>query len=198
MGKSLSDYQSKFSSGFLSNINKTFNISGKALSSSENLEGIFEIDFGNQDEYVGGPVIDYNGDLVGLIGSVIINNQEKFFAIPSNQIRKSMDLLVKNQLSQRPVLGVYYTSISEDYALINNLSTASGARVYSSQGISVLSGSPADKAGIKNNDIITAVNDQKIDLDNPLSNLINDYQKGDSVELTVQRNGQEMKITVQL
>jgi serine protease Do len=198
IGKSLDDYQSKFSSGLLSDIKKTFNISGKALSSSEKLEGVFELDFGNQDEYAGGPVIDYNGDLVGLIGSVTIDNHQKFFAIPSNQIRESMDLLTKGKLFQRPTLGVYYTSISEDYKLINNLGIGKGARVYSNQGIAVLSGSPADKAGIKNGDIITAVNDKEVNLNNPLSNLINDHQKDEQVRLTILRNGQEIKIMVNL
>jgi serine protease Do len=198
IAKSLDDYQSKFSSGLLSNINKTFNISGKALASSEKLEGVFEIDFANQNEYIGGPVINYSGDLIGLIGSVTVDNQKKFFAIPANQIRKSMDLMTKNQLSNRPVLGAYYISITENYNLINRLDLEKGARVFSTQGISVLFGSPADKAGLKNGDVIKAVNDKEVNLNNPLSNLVNDNQKGSQIQITILRNGQELKLPVQL
>ena len=66
------------------------------------------------------------------------------------------------------------------------------------QGLAIISGSPAEAAGIKINDIIISVNDQEVTLDNPLSNLINQNKKGDLIELTVDRNGQEIKIPVQL
>lgn len=201
IGSSHEKYQDKYATGILSNINKTFNIGGKTLSSSEKLEGVFETDFLSQKEYIGGPVIDYNGELVGIIGSVMIDNQEKFFQIPSNVVRNSMSLAVKKEFSQRPYLGIYYIPITKTYAKFKDIPKENGAFVFSSsgkQGLAVISTSPAEKAGIKINDIITSINEKEINLDNPLSGLLSQFKKGDQIELTVIRDKQEMKIKVQL
>lgn len=201
IGNSFEDYQNRYSAGILSNIDRTFNIGGKTLSLSEKLEGIFETDILNQEDYLGGPIINYNGELVGIIGSLTIDSKTKFFQIPSNTIRTSMDLAIKNELSSRPQIGIYYLSISKAYAIANNLNRDKGALIYSpsgKQGLAILSGSPAEKAGLKINDIITFIGEKEINLDNPLSNLLSQYKKGNLVDLTVIRDGQEMKMKVQL
>jgi S1-C subfamily serine protease len=201
IGNSFENYQNKYSSGLLSNINKTLNISGKTLSSSEKLEGAFETDINNQKDYLGGPVIDYNGELVGITGSLTIDNQDKFFQIPSNVVKNSMELAIKNELATRPYLGIYYLPISKAYALSNNLNRDRGALIYSpsgKQGLAIISGSPAEKAGLKINDIIIAVNNQEVNLDNPLSDLLSQHKKGDVVEFLVIRDGQEIKIPINL
>lgn len=201
IGNSFKEYQNRYSSGLLSNINKTFNIGGKTLSQSEKLEGIFETDFLDQKEYVGGPVINYNGELVGIIGSLTIDNQEKFFQIPSNIVKSSMESAIRNELQKRPYLGIYYLPISKAYAIANSLSREKGALIYSpsgKQGLAIISGSPAEKAGLKINDIVISVDNNEINLDNPLSDLLSQYKKGDAVEFGVLREGQEMKIKVNL
>jgi S1-C subfamily serine protease len=62
----------------------------------------------------------------------------------------------------------------------------------------MISGSPAENAGIRINDIVLAVNNQEVNIDNPLSNLISQYKKGDSIELLLERDGEEIKIPVKL
>lgn len=198
IGNSFEDYQNRYSSGLLSNIDKTFNIGGKTLSESEKLEGIFETDFLDQKEYIGGPVIDYNGELVGIIGSLSIDNQEKFFQIPSNIIKASMELAIKGNLKDRPYLGLYYVPITKSYAIAHNLNRDRGALVYSQQGLPFISGSPAEKSGLKLNDIIISISGKEINLDNSFSNILNQFRKGDSTEFLVLRDGQEIKLPVKL
>jgi len=201
IGNSFGEYQNRYEAGLLSNINKTFNLGGKTVAISEKLEGVFEDDFKNRKEYIGGPVIGYSGDVIGIIGALTINGQDQYFEIPSNVVKNSIDLVIKDELASRPFLGAYYISISKEYSIANKLDRDQGALIYSpseKQGLAVISGSPAENAGIKINDIIISVNGQEINLDNPFSNLINQNKKGDLVELTVDRNGQEIKIPVQL
>lgn len=201
IGNSFEEYQNRYSSGLLSNIDKTFNIGGKTLSESEKLEGIFETDFLSQKEYVGGPVINFNGELVGLIGSLTIDNQEKFFQIPSNIVKSSMESAIRSELQKRPYLGIYYLPISKAYAIANDLKREKGALIYSpsgKQGLAIISGSPAEKAGLKINDIIISVGEKEVNLDNPLSNLLSQYKKGDAVEMGILRDGQEIKINLNL
>lgn len=201
IGNSGGDYQNRFSAGLLSNINQTFNIAGKTISSSEKLEGVFETDFDSQKEYLGGPVIDYNGEFGGIIGETTIDNQEKFFEIPASLVKKSLELAIKNELGTRPIFGAYYIPITKKYSIVNNLERDRGALVFSpsgKQGLAIISGTPAEKSGLQINDILIAVNGQEVNLDNPLSNLLSQYKSGEKIELLVVRNGKEIKIEVAL
>lgn len=201
IGNSDGEYQNRFSAGLLSKINRAFNIAGKTISSSEKLEGVFETDFGNQSEYSGGLVINYNGELGGIIGSVTIDNKENFFQIPSNVVKRSLELAIKNELALRPILGIYYLPITKKYSTISDLKRDRGALVFSpsgKQGLAIISGTPAEKAGLRINDLIIAVNNQEVNLDNPLSNLLSQYKKGDQIELLIVRDEKEIKIRVNL
>jgi serine protease Do len=201
IGNSFGEYQNRYSAGLLSNIDKTFNLGGKVVATSEKLEGVFETDFNNQKEYIGGPVIGYSGDMLGIVGMLVIDGQNQYFQIPSNMVRDSIDLTLQDKLKERSFFGAYYISISKEYAITNKLNHDSGALIFSPSGkqsLALIAGSPAEKSGLKINDIVISVNDQDINLDNSLSNLIGQYKKGDQIELTVDRNGQEMKIPVQL
>lgn len=195
------EYENNYASGLISGINRTFNIIGKTVSLSEKIEGIFECDYLSNKSYAGGPVITYNGEMAGLIGSVIIDNKEAFYVIPSNQVRKSIDLAIKGEISKRPTLGLYYLPISKEYAIKNGLDRDRGAIIYSAsgnEGLAIISGSPAEKAGFKIGDIIIAVNGKEVNLDNPLSNLVNEQKAGDKIEFLVLRGGKEIKIEAQL
>ncbi|MEI8343415.1 MAG: S1C family serine protease [Candidatus Moraniibacteriota bacterium] len=201
IGNTFGEYQNRFATGLLSNINRTFNLSGLTLASSEKYEGVFEMDFNNQSKYLGGPIVNYNGELIGIVGKVTMNGQDYYFQIPSNEVQESMKFALDGKFDARPILGAYYVSISKEYALVNDLKFDYGALIYSpsgKQGLAIIANSPAEKAGLKINDIITAVNDKEIDINNPLSNLINQYRKGDQIEFTVKRAESEIKIPVNL
>jgi serine protease Do len=139
--------------------------------------------------------------MIGLVGMLVIDNQEQYFQVPSNVVQDSINLALQDKLDARPFFGAYYISISKEYAITNNLDRDSGALIFSpsgKQGLAIIADSPAEKSGLRINDIVISVNDKTIDLDNPLSNLISQYKKGEQVELTVDRNGEEIKIPVQL
>lgn len=202
IGNASGEYQNRYAAGLLSNFNKTFNLSGKAISTSEKLEGVFETDFNNQNDYVGGPVIGYSGDLIGIIGMLTIDGQNKYFQIPSNVVNISLNKVLQDGFAaKRPFLGAYYVSITKEYSIAHNLSHDRGALVFSpsgKQGLAIIAGSPAEKAGLKLNDVVLKVDGQEVNLNNPLSNLLNQNKKGDSIELTVERDGNEIKLSVEL
>jgi S1-C subfamily serine protease len=139
--------------------------------------------------------------MIGIIGKLNLNGQDQYFEIPSSAIKSSMEKVAQNGLDSRPFFGAYYISISKEYSIANKLNRDRGALIYSpsgKQGLAIISGSPAEAAGLRINDIVVSVGTQDVNLDNPLSNLINQYKKGDKIELTVSRNGQEIKMPVQL
>lgn len=201
IGNTFAEYQNRLSVGILSNINRIFNLSGKTVASSEKWEGVFEMDLMNRDSFVGGPVIGFNGEMVGIVGALTINNSLQAFVIPSNVVRDSLNRVITSTLEKRPTLGVYYLSITKALALGRGLSRDRGALIYSrsgSTGLALIADSPAMKAGLLANDIIISVNGVEVNLDNPLSELVARASTGDTLELVILRNGEERTVSVKL
>lgn len=201
IGNTFAEYQNRLSVDILTNVNRIFNLSGKTVASSEKWEGVFEMGLAEPEAFVGGPVVGWNGEMVGLVGTLTINNTLQSFLIPSNVVRDAFNHVTSGTLEKRPTLGVYYLSITKALALGRGLSRDRGALVYSrsgSTGLALIADSPAMKAGILAGDIITAVNDSEVNLDNPLSELISRFNQGDTLNLRILRGGEERTVEVKL
>ncbi len=203
MANSAEEYRNRFSLSLLSNINKSFNLSEKVVASSEKWEGVFEVDASNMEAYLGGPAIDFGGELVGLVGSAHLDNQTTYFLLPANVVRQSFERFSQGTLANRPVLGAYYTTITAAYALSHHLSRDRGALIDAPQvgdkpGAAVLAGSPAEKAGLRLGDVVIAVNGKEINLDYPLGNAIGSFAPGDTLDMLMIRDGKEIHLSVQL
>lgn len=201
IGNNQGGYQNSYASGQIADFNPIYNLSGKTLSVSDKLEGVFEanIDFGKK--YVGGPLVDYAGQVIAILGSVEKEGKTDFFGIPSNKIKSVIDRAIKKELDKDYQLGVYYVPITKTYSLANNLSFDSGALIYSpsgQQGLAIISGSSASRSDLKINDVITQVNGEKIGENKSFPDLLYKYKKGEQIELTVIRDKKEIKVSVQL
>lgn len=194
IGNSLSGYGTMISSGVIRDFDPSFNLGGMALSSSEKMEGVFEAAMDSQEEFVGGPVIDYSGQVIGMTGKIASNGQDRFFVIPSNKLRNVIDKGINKKLDSEASLGAYYLPISKAYASANSLASDKGALVYSpsgQQGLAIISGSSADKSGLRIGDIITKISDKEIDSANTLPDILYGFSKGDAATITVLREGTE-------
>jgi S1-C subfamily serine protease len=200
-GNAGGEYQNTFSTGILQERDKTFTLLNSELSSSEKMEGALmvnaEIDYRN----IGGPVVDFNGNVVGIANEVEKDGSKKGFVMPIDQVKSIMNEIIRKEEIKRPTLGAYYLSINREIALLNNLPVNKGALIYSfsgQQGLAVIKDSPADKAGIVIGDIITKVENTEIDLNNPLAKVISSYNPGDKIEMEILRDGENIKKEVEL
>ncbi len=144
----------------------------------------------------GGALVNTNGELIGINSQILSPSGGSIgigFAIPSNMARAVMDQLIKNGKVRRGMMGVTIQPISADLAASLNLPTTRGAIVSSVQ-----AGSPAEKAGIKRGDIITAINDQQIADSNNLRVVIASTAPNTPVTVTLLRDGSEMKLKMDL
>lgn len=201
IGNTFAEYQNRLAVGILSNINRIFNLSGKTVASSEKWEGVFETELSKPEAFIGGPAIGFNGEMVGIVGALSVNNTLQSFVIPANVVRDALNRLISGTLETRPVLGAYYLSITKALALGRGLSRDRGALIYSrsgSTGLALIADSPAMKAGLLAGDIIISVNGTEVNLDNPLSELIARYNTGDTVTLVILRGGEEKTLSVKL
>ncbi|MCK9379056.1 MAG: S1C family serine protease [Candidatus Moranbacteria bacterium] len=199
LGNSNEEYQNQVSTEIISSFENTFNLAGKTMSFSDKLEGVFETGADTSNRFVGGPVVDYNGDVIGLVGKVRIDNVDRYFAIPSNEINRSIDLAIAGKIDTRATLGIYYIPLNKSYSSANSIAQEKGAYIYSPsgrQGLTILSGSKGEAAKFIFGDIIISVDGKEINSDNPLSEIVSRYQIGDKANFKIIRSGKEIDIEV--
>ncbi len=198
-GNASGEYQNSYSSGLIKEIDYTFTLLNSELSSSEKLEGAILLDARIEDRNVGGPVLDYNGNIIGIVNQIEKDGEKVGFVIPINDLKLTINKVLEKKEILNSSFGVYYLSINKEIALLNNLNVNRGALVYSfsgQQGLAVIKDSAADEAGIKIGDIIIAVGGKIVELKNPLSKLIAEHQTGDEVEVRLIRNNENMNLKV--
>jgi Do/DeqQ family serine protease len=144
----------------------------------------------------GGALVNTNGELIGINSQILSPSGGNIgigFAIPSNMAKAVMDQLMKTGKVRRGMLGVTIQSVDADMAQSLSLPSARGAIVTS-----VSNGGPAEKAGIKRGDVITAVNKQPVTDNNKLRNIVASLPPGSNVEVTALRNGRDQNFEVAL
>jgi serine protease Do len=142
----------------------------------------------------GGPLVNMKGEVVGITSNIFSpsgGNIGLGFAIPSNLARKVITQLKEKGRVVRGWIGVTITPITEDEKDAFKLKDKKGALVNS-----VENGAPADKAGIKQYDVIVAVNGEKVETPNDLKFKVADVEPGKKVAIGVIRDGTEQTISV--
>lgn len=199
IGNALGEYQNTVTAGVISAINRTI-VAGDGSQQSERLENVIQTDAAINAGNSGGPLINLEGQVIGVNTAMDQGGQLISFAIPSNVAKEAMDSVLKHGKIIRPYLGVRYEGITKELAEINHLAVNRGALVYSGSQdlLAVIPDSPAAKAGLQVNDIITKVNGDEIDQQHSLSQLLQKYDPGTEVELTILRDKNEIKVKVKL
>lgn len=200
IGNALGQFQNTVTSGIISGYGRSVQASSSSGNSSENLEDLFQTDAAINEGNSGGPLVNMNGQVIGINTAIAGNAQNIGFAIPVNDITGLIKQVMETGKLARPYLGVRYVLLTDDYAYQFNLSVKRGAYIAPSQDgtPSVLPDSPADKAGLKEKDIITKVDTTNVDEKHSLVSLLGQHQPGDTVNLTVVRGSKTMNIKVKL
>ncbi len=196
IGNSLGEFQNTVTSGIISGKGRP--ISASEGSSVETLTDLIQTDAAINPGNSGGPLVNLSGQVIGINTAVAEDAQSIGFSIPINSAKGVIKNLQKTGQVERAYLGVNYMTITPEIAKQYNLPVKEGAYVVTSNGQSVVSGSPADKAGIKDKDIITKVGDLKVGEQGSVSSLIGEYATGETVQLTLIRAGKTMTVDVAL
>ncbi|HCP08207.1 MAG TPA: hypothetical protein DIT25_00165 [Candidatus Moranbacteria bacterium] len=199
IGNSLGEFSNTVSKGIISGLQR--NVVAGGSGGSEQLRNIIQTDAAINPGNSGGPLLDINGDVIGVNVAMAQGAQNIGFAIPSNQLKKAVDQVKSTGKISLPYLGVRYIPIDNSIQKENNLPYAHGALVLRGQKMTdfaVIPGSPADRAGISENDIILEVENAKIDQANNLADLISKYKIGDTVTLKIWHRGEEKNVKVTL
>jgi serine protease Do len=141
----------------------------------------------------GGPLINMQGEVVGINTMIIAGGQGIGFAIPVNQAKGIIAQLETNGEVTRGWLGVTIQDVNADLAEYYGLKGKNGAMVAE-----VIPGDPADKAGIKAKDIITEVNGKAVTSSRDLTNLAANLQVGETAKVTILRDGKPQTLEVKI
>lgn len=196
IGNALGQFQNTVTSGIISGYGRDVTAGDQSgLNASETLTDLFQTDAAINEGNSGGPLVNINGEVIGINTAVASDAQNIGFAQPINDLKGLIDGVLSNGQLQQPYLGVRYVSLTNDLASEFNLSVNRGAYIATSDGsAAVLDGSPAQAAGIKDHDVITKVNNIAINQNTSLTAAISRFKVGDKVTLTVVRSGKTISL----
>lgn len=197
IGNPLNEFRNTVSVGVVSGLARS--ITAGSSQGAEQLEGLIQTDAAINPGNSGGPLLNLNGEVIGVNVAVAGGAENIGFALAANQVKTAVDSIVKNGRVIRPYIGVRYTQITKAVQEKYQLPVSEGAYIFSgSDAPAVLPNSPAQKAGLRVGDIITKVNGQALDTKHPLTILVRGKAVGDTVTLTVRRGEETVEIKLVL
>ena len=197
IGNALGVYQNSITQGIVSGTGRTVTATDSSGYSSETLTDMIQTDAAINPGNSGGPLVNAAGEVIGINTAVSTTAQSLGFAIPISSIKGMLNSIIENGEAERAYIGVTYVAVTPEIAKEYDLPVSSGAYINGSSN-AVVSGGPADQAGLKKGDIITEVNGVSIGSAGSISTLIGEYSVGDTVKLTVIRDGEERTFEVTL
>lgn len=192
IGTALGEFRNTVTTGVVSGLGRGITAGSEFQGYVEKLDNVIQTDAAINPGNSGGPLLNSAGQVIGVTSAIAQNGQNIGFALPINLIKDSIKNFNEHGQFNRPYLGVAYKMLSRDVALLNNV--PQGAYVQD-----IVLGSPAQKAGIQKGDIIIKIDGQQIGASTAeLSKIVSDKKVGDSISLTIWRNGKTIEVKATL
>ena len=192
IGTALGEFRHTVTTGVISGLGRGITAGSPLEGYVEQLDNVIQTDAAINPGNSGGPLLNSVGQVIGVNVAVAAQGQNIGFALPINLVKESIDNFNQTGQFSRPFLGIRYQMISKEAALMNEV--PEGAYVAE-----VILDSPAEKAGIKAGDIITHLDGQRLaDVEGGLATVIAKKKVGDSLSITLWREGEEIKVKATL
>lgn len=196
IGNALGMFRNSVSKGIVSGMSRSISAALGTGGEMEHLRGVLQTDVAINQGNSGGPLINLDGEAIGINTAIIFGAQNIGFAVPINWAKADLEDVIKHGRIIKPFLGILYVMLNKKLCNQYGLARDKGALVirdHRPNSVAVVPGSPADRAGIKENDIITHVNGTELTDEMELLEELQKLNVGDEMELTVLRQGQEIK-----
>jgi S1-C subfamily serine protease len=216
MGDPLGEFPGSVSAGIVSGLDRSVVVADMSSGGATRLNHLIQTDAAINPGNSGGPLLDGDGKVVGIDTAQAGSAQGIGFAIPIDLAKPIIEQVKAGQDIARPWIGIYYQPLDAQVAQDNSLDVTDGAWIHVStegqaegegqgegQGQTqvpdaIVADSPAADAGLKAEDIVTAIDGQAIDREHPLDLVLLTHAPGDTVTLTVLRDGASQSIEVTL
>lgn len=200
IGNALSEFSNTTTSGIISGRERSI-MASDGMGSSSKLSNLLQTDASINPGNSGGPLVNLDGQVIGINTAIAQSANGIGFAIPINEALNLIDSVIEFGKIVRPMLGVRYVEITPSIAKELELGVDYGAFLQDdiSNGTrAIVKDGPADKAGFRSGDIILAIEGNKIDSENSLQKVIAKFKPSQKVVVDVFRDGKTQSITVEL
>ncbi len=201
IGNALGQFQNTVSSGIISGKGRPISARSENGSGADSLTDLLQTDAAINPGNSGGPLLNFSGQVIGMNTAVATEAEGIGFAIPINATKGTLKSVLKGEGVKRSYIGVRYVEVTAASAKQYDLKVKHGAYILGSgSAAAIVPGGPADKAGLKEKDIITKVNGEVVGVAGGVSTLVGEYAPGETIEVTYLRDGKEYttKVTLQV
>jgi len=199
IGNALGEFQNTVSRGIVSGLSR--DIKTEIGEDIYEFFGLIQTDAAINPGNSGGPLINLLGKVIGICTAVVLGVENIGFAIPINQAKNILDDIKKYGKLCRPSLGVRYFLIDEEMQKLHNFPFDYGAFIIHEtipgRG-GIISEGAAEKAGLKEGDIIFEINNEKITKQSNLSRILSQYKIGDVINITYWSKAEKKQIKIKL
>lgn len=200
IGNALGEFRNTVSVGVVSGLARSIT-AGTSYGNTEVLDQVIQTDAAINPGNSGGPLLDLSGKVIGVNVAVAQGSQNIGFALPINSVKGAIESVKATGKIVRPYLGIRYTVVNSAMKEKNNLTVDYGVLVKAGTNaneLAVIPGSPADKAGIVENDIVLEIDGVKLDEKTSLASVIRGKNVGQIVKLKILSKGVEKNVSVTL
>ena len=193
VGNPLGELGGTVTSGIVSALNRSVSIQS---SSAVNTMSLIQMDASVSPGNSGGGLFNMNGELVGIVNAKSSSSDAEGlgFAIPINDaIKVAQDLLENGYVTGRPYMGITYLAVTDAQT-----AAQLGVNAYGIYVVDVVSGGPADKAGLKAGDRIISIDNTEVAQKTDLGTLMQEHSAGDTLSITIARDGQMQTVSLTL
>ena len=201
IGNALGMFTNTVSKGIISGLSRTISASLGSGGELEHLRGVLQTDVAINQGNSGGPLIDLDGEAIGINTAIIFGAQNIGFSIPINWAKKDLEDIMKYGRIIKPYLGLLYVMLNKKLQKTYSLPIDHGALVvrdHDPKSIAIVPDSPADKAGIKENDIVVELDGEILDEHTDLSDMLQKFGVGDTIQMTVLRKEERLKLKAKI
>jgi len=200
VGNALGEFHDTVSTGVISGLSRYITAFSGLSRQAEMLRGLIQTDAAINPGNSGGPLVNIEGKVIGINTAVVMGAQNIGFAIPINYAKKDLEEIKKYGKIKRPFLGVKYIILNKEISQKDKLPVDYGALVVREVlgESAIIRGGAAEKAGLKEFDIILECQGEKITEENPLSHILQKCEVNQEISLKVLRAGQEINLKAKL
>jgi len=200
IGNALGLFKNTVSKGIVSGLSRSVQAKSDSTSVVQELRGLIQTDAAINPGNSGGPLVDIYGRAIGINAAVVVGAQNINFAIPIRAAEKDLSDLKKYGRIRQPLLGLRYLMLNHDLSEKMGLPVEYGAYItrQNAAETAVIPKSPADKAGILEQDILLEWNGKKIAPDSALQDFLEDCEVGQEIAVKLLRAGREREVKITL
>ncbi|MBI2063626.1 MAG: trypsin-like peptidase domain-containing protein [Candidatus Yanofskybacteria bacterium] len=197
IGNALGLFTNTVSKGIISGLGRKISASLGQGAEMEHLRNVIQTDVAINQGNSGGPLINLDGEVVGINTAIIFGAQNIGFSLPINWAKSDLEDIIKHGRIIKPFIGLRYVMLNKALKEKYELPVDYGALVIKDHipgSVAVVRHSPADKAGVRENDIVLEINGEKLTEKRELADLIQTANVGDEIEMTVMRKDKTTKV----